>query len=1456
MKSFWSAVKFYWLVTLLIAGPNKTSFADVQKPLFFQYLTTADGLPQNTVDYIFQDSRGFMWFATWNGLCRYDGYNWDTFQKGESTLNFPDNFVRALCEDINGNLWVGTGKGLVIYDYIKDRFFIPDALKLQFGHLSITNISLGNKGGVFICTENHGLFKVTMGEQDENPPLVAYSIAQAESLDSVRVNTVVQLKNGLLLAGTTNEGVIVLDPETLMPVNELVGIQDAVSNFTIYAILESSKGDLWIGADGGLFRYRESVKGVSFYAHEVDNPTSICHPIINSIAEDIQGNILIGTLGGLSIFNEKENNFSNILESRDEHNGLNNEFINSLFCDKSGNVWIGTEKGGVNYYNSYQKPFYGIRHESDNINTISCNTINSIFKEGNTLWVGTAGGGLNRILNNGREIMRFEFDPENEDCISSNFVTSILRDKNQNLWIGTWGGGLNQMLSEKDNQFAVFTNFRLDPNSLSSNFISSQLELEKNRILIGSLGGLDIFQVDSKTFLHVHERMILDKTFKVGCLLMDKKDRLWIGTRYGLYCLNRKDLVKLTPQTRQIGYTKFLNQPGDSMSLAGDYITSLLEARDGTIWLGTYGNGICKYVEDGNHGYFVNYTELDGLCNNVAYAIKQDLQGNLWISTDNGLSKFNPVLETFQNYFVEDGLLSDQFYWAASYADESGMLYFGGVNGLNYFLPEDIELYPNSFKPVFTKFSIFNNQVKVGERYHSRVILEKPISETGRVELSYKDAVFSIEFSALDYFLPEKIKYAYKMEGVDQDWVIVPSTRRFANYTKLSGGEYLFQVKATNCDGVWPDQLAGLRIIVRPPFWQTAWFRFLAIIFLVAVVMAYIRYRAKFLNDQKKKLEKQVQERTQKIEEQKEEMQNQAENLRRTNQQLAERQMLIEGQKIELERQNEQIVSQRDEVIELNKKVNLVNQLRLRFFTNISHEFRTPLTLIIDPLEQLMRTIKEDKQILNTLKMINRNSQRLLHLINQLIYFRRIESGKLNLRVGKGDLAGFLENIFESFKDLAVHQQIDYQFTIGETPDESWFDPEKLENVFYNLLSNAFKYTAPGGKIEMKVSFVKNNDTVKFDLPYVKVEVIDSGKGISREHLPYIFDYFFQGGQQDAAEMKSSGIGLALTHEIVKALHGEITVESEPGHGSRFTVRLPYTSNRFVKGELDYTGNALSPNIQARVDILSQEVIHQPEEGQFEKVDNSDRSKPLLLIVEDNFDLRSFLMQTLRSDYRILGAEDGKEGFNLAKRYSPDIIISDVMMPVMDGIELCSRLKMEIQTSHIPVILLTAKAILESWIEGLETGADDYIPKPFNLQILQAKMNNLIESRRKLKRMFSRGETVSPSQLTSSSVDEEFITKVYKVLEEYYTEPDFSVKQFAQEVFVSRSLLYKKIKAITGLNITDFINSYKLKKAIDLIKASDRPISDIAFSVGFNDPKYFSRIFKKFYGMSPTELTR
>ncbi|HKJ42700.1 MAG TPA: two-component regulator propeller domain-containing protein [Sunxiuqinia sp.] len=1417
----------------------------------FQYLTTNDGLAQNTVDCIVKDHQGFMWFGTWKGLCRYDGYSFKTYEKGHEPLGLPDNFIHTIREDAQENLWIGTGRGLACLDKKTGRFVDHARLKENVGNFSILDVLIDQQQRLWIATQNNGLWYVDLRTSGD---LKAIKI-DGKLLPDRHVNKLALLGNHDLFVGTAL-GMAVIDLDNLSGNNHWSRLHEQLDGQNIQSVLQDSRHNIWVGTDGGLYLYEPAGDRLSYFGVENGESLGLNHLSVTDIAEDVNGTIIVGTLGGLNYFQPDTRGFIHLSSGEDSPNkNLNNPFVNSLFTDDLGNVWIGTEKGGANYYNTYQKPFYALRHEPANPKTISQNTINSILKEDEVLWVGTAGGGLNRISKDG-EVTKYEADPGKENSISSDFVTSILRDENNNLWIGTWGGGLNQMLSEKRGNFSVYNHVDFDPNSLCSDFVSSQLQLDKNRILIGTLRGLDIFQLKSRTFLHVHEKMNLQETLEVGCLLLDNHHRLWVGTRNGLYRFKEKDIDNFTSRTSQIKYDTFFNQPSDSVSLPGNYVISLLETKDGAVWIGTYGSGVCKFVEDGDNGHFVRYTEEEGLCNNVAYAMEQDLQGNIWISTDMGLSKFDPENETFQNYFVKDGLLSDQFYWSASYADSSGMLYFGGINGLNYFRPQDIELYPNSFKPVFTEFSIYNKPVRVGQKYHSRVVLNKPIGETKNLELSYKDAVFSIEFSALDYFLPEKIKYQYKMVGVDQDWVTVSSNRRFANYTNLAGGNYLFQVRATNSDGVWSDKIAELNITVQPPFWKTAWFQLLVIFAIALLVMAYIRYRTAFLKEQKRKLEKQVKERTQKIEEQKQELEVQAENLKLTNQQLAERQVLIEGQKVALEQQNEQIASQRDEVIELNEKVNLVNQLRLRFFTNISHEFRTPLTLIIDPLEKLMKSMKGDRETTNTLKIIDRNAQRLLHLINQLIYFRRIETGKLVLRVSKGDLAGFLKSIFESFNDLAYHQNIDYQFIAQKPPKNTWFDSEKLENVFYNLLSNAFKYTSPGGKIRLQVSFVDQDSDSEFPVPYVCIQVIDTGKGIAAENLAYIFDRFYQveSAKKDA-EMSSSGIGLALTHEIVKALHGEMKVESELGKGSTFIVRLPYTKERFDAKEINQTAVPVEVNLEGRVDVLTEYIDERATNFENKETDRpEDKTKPLVLIVEDNFDLRNFLVQTLRSDYRTLGAEDGKEGLAMAKKYSPELIISDVMMPVMDGIELCSRLKKDIQSSHIPIILLTAKNMVESWVEGLETGADDYIPKPFNLQILQVKMNNLVESRRKLKRMFSNSDSVEPSELTSNTVDEEFISRAYKILEQNYTEPEFSASQFASEMFVSRSLLYKKIRAITDLNITDFINSFKLKKAVGLIQRNNLPIADIAFNVGFNDPKYFSRIFRKFYGMSPSEF--
>ncbi|MGD9928471.1 MAG: two-component regulator propeller domain-containing protein [Mangrovibacterium sp.] len=1436
----------YLMMALLLAA-NPTIGAAFQPQYKFQYLTANEGLPQNTVDCILKDKRGFMWFGTWNGLCRYDGYSFKTYKRDTHPDGLHDNFIHALCEDPDGNIWIGTGKGLAYFNFSTDRFELPGNLEQIFGSMTISHLTYDLHGRLWVATKNYGVWLIVPVEGTVTTQKLDDAL-----LPDRHINYLTTYE-GKAFVGTDN-GLAVIDTERLEPAQDFNELVYSLQNINVSCIFVDSRKNIWVGSDEGLYQYDPVAADIFYYPGQVETPGALDHLTVTAIAEDIQGQMIVGTLGGLNFFNPEDRSFSHLKGTYDDKENLNNPFVNSMLADLQGNIWVGTDKGGVNQYNIHQKPFASLRNDPANPNSLSHNTINSIYKEGDVLWVGTAGGGLNRITGMGQQVERFQYDPNNPASIRSDFVTSIYRDDRKNLWLGTWGLGLSRLVSRKDRTFESFHFDPATPNSLCSEFVSSVTGFRDGQLLVGTLGGLDLFDPGKKSFSHLHELMKAPDPFEVGCLLLDQKRQLWIGTRNGLYFLDAAQLDEIGSST-EIASQAFFNKADDPLSLPGNYVISLHEDRQGNVWIGTYGNGFCRYEKNEvGKEIFIRYTEKEGLCNNVVYAIEEDLQGNLWLSTDKGLSKFNPITGEFQNFFVKDGLLSDQFYWSASDADAAGNLYFGTIAGLNYFNASDIDLYQENGKLVFTEFSVFNTPVNIGQKFHSKVILPQSVAMTERLELSHKDAVFSIEFSALDYFLPEKVRYAYKMDGVDQDWVEVPSTRRFANYTNLSGGEYTFRVKASNSDGVWSDEEATLKIVVHPPFWQTVWFRVVFVLVVTLLVMAYIRSRTRFLKEQKRKLEKQVRERTEKIEEQKEKLEQQAFRLQKTNQQLEERQRLIEGQKVELELQNTKIARQRDELIELNEKVNLINQLRLRFFTNISHEFRTPLTLIIDPLEQLMRNLREDKNTVNTLKIINRNAQRLLHLINQLIYFRRLETGKMNLRVSKGDLKQFLYQIFESFTDLAQHQQIDYQFHAGDAPDETWFDAEKLENIFYNLLSNAFKYTPEQGMVSMTVSYAAEGTFDELPAPHVCVEVKDSGPGIDAEHLPFIFERFYQARSEKNTSLKSSGIGLALTLELVQALHGHIQVLSQPGKGSRFLVRLPYLPSQFDEKELDQTVVPVEVNLQGRVDVLFENMVFANETEQ-EETDEQKQSNPLVLIVEDNFDLRSFLTQTLKPDYRILGAENGKDGLQMARKYSPDLIISDVMMPLMDGLELCSHLKKDIQTSHIPVILLTAQAMVENWIEGLESGADDYVPKPFNLQVLQARMVNLIESRRRLKKMFSSPQDAPVSDVTTNSVDEEFLTRAYNILEKFYQNPDFSASQFASEMFVSRSLLYKKIKAITDLNITDFINSFKLKKAVVLIRENKQPISDIAFQVGFNDPKYFSRIFKKFYGMSPSEFS-
>jgi signal transduction histidine kinase/ligand-binding sensor domain-containing protein/DNA-binding response OmpR family regulator len=1392
------------------------------------------------------------------------------YKKEDGQNSISNNFIHSVCEDNQGNLWIGTRNGLNFFEFRKDKFIKLTSDSLVSNHVSghwINTTYCDHGGVIWVGTRDGGLNKIMIHGDGLIITNYRHLVNMPSSLSNNDVLSIFEDSNERLWIGTA-DGLNLFDRRTEKCTVFLHNSNDTrtLSSSEIRCIYEDHLGNLWLGTPLGLNRWIENSNQFIRYIQNPDDPYSLSHFVINDINEDPEGNLYIATLGGLDVYDREKDNFLHFIVNDNIKNGLNNEFINSLFCDKTGLVWIGTEKGGVNKFNIYQKQFESYSSNPGSQPSLSNNMVNSIMDEENYLWIGTAGGGLNILDKKKHKITYFMNDPHHTQSIAGDFITSIVRDHENNLWIGTWGMGCDRLLL--NNQKIIFVHYQTNPllsSSLINNFISVIYEDAEGNIWIGTEGGLDLFDPHRNAFKHICN--IPDSNVyitEVGCLLRDTQGNLWIGTRNGLFVAANKELEQL----KNFGYSKkvfsFTNDPNNPESLSENYVISLYEDRLGQLWVGTYGNGLNRVQYPDNmvsESKFHRYTQEQGLCNNVIYGILEDFQNCLWLSTDYGLSRFNTLDETFKNYFVTDGLQSNQFYWSASAKGIDGYLYFGGINGLNFFHPDQIHNNTNLPNPVITELKIYNNPVKVTDvEKNNKAILSEVISQTKEIKLSYKENTISFEFSALSYDLPEKCQYAYKLEGIDQDWVNVTASRRFANYTKLKGGEYIFYVKAANNDGFWNPEPASVKVIILPPFYLTLWFRLLLVIFIVTGIILYLKLHTRSLRIQKQRLEELVNERTAKVEHQKEELLQQAGILKEINYQLEHRQELIEQQKIHMENQNKEIIAQRDKLIDLNKKVKVANQLKLKFFTNVSHEFKTPLTLILGPLEKLIKNWKGEENTKNVLNLINQNAERLLHLINQLMEFRKIEKGKISLTITEGDIFKFVDSIILGFKDLATQRNIKVKLQGKRMQTRIWFDHEKMENILYNLLSNAFKYTPLSGRIfiTIDISTLKPDSINGYnpEQKFLSIQISDNGIGIAKDKLPLIFKRFYR-IENTIGYAQGSGIGLALTKELVRAHHGTIGVDSIPGEGSVFTVRIPCSKEAYTQQEIS-TRQYESSDLERQVNRLKYEL-----KNPFNDQDHKHRKEVLyknnhqtLLIVEDNIDLREFLYSSFIGEYNVFEAGNGQTAFELATRYNPDIIVSDIIMPEMDGIELCLKLKEHIHTSHIPVILLTAKSALENRIEGFKVGADDYIPKPFSIELLETRIKNLIESRKKLRAIFAESEKPEPAKITTNPVDQRFIEKAIKLIESNIDNSEFSVNNFASMMSVSRTLLHKKLTTLTNQSASDFINTLRLKKSRELIISGEYNISEVAYAVGYNDPKYYSRLFRRHFGISPTEYLK
>jgi len=775
------------------------------------------------------------------------------------------------------------------------------------------------------------------------------------------------------------------------------------------------------------------------------------------------------------------------------------------------------------------------------------------------------------------------------------------------------------------------------------------------------------------------------------------------------------------------------------------------------------------------------------------------------LSTNKGLSRFNPSKEVFINYDVNDGLQSNEFSELSALKRSNGEMLFGGINGFTAFFPDEIVSNKVKAETVFTNFSIFNKPIGIGETINGRVLLDKSINSIDEIHLKYDENSFSVEFAALHYAASRKNKYAYKLEGFNNDWLYTTSENRFATYTNLEPGDYSLKVKASNNDGVWDETPLKLKIVVIPPIWKTEAAKAFYLLIILGLLFAFRRFT--------------IIKTTKKYE--------------------------LELEHFEKEKHEE------------------INRLKLEFFTNISHEFRTPLTLIKGPLEFLQKkgVDMSQKEVNEQYQLMHKNTDYLLKLVNQLIDFRKMDKGKMELAVGENDVVDFVKEIGEPFQFLSLKKSIDFKIESSKEHIKSWFDSDALGKIINNLLSNAFKFTPENGEISVKVfegesfEIPEKLDIEIYHEDYIIIQVRDSGPGIPEHRIKHIFERFYSEVGKSVVS-KGTGIGLSFTKNLVELHRGSIGVLSDPSFGTSFFVCLPKNKSAFEdNSDVTFLEGAEQDTFISQIDANTH-AISVMDDMVDESLSRSRSKLPVLLIVDDNPDIRSFIKKGLGDKYYVYEAENGEIAFELTKKVIPNIIITDLMMPVMDGIEFCEKVKTTQEISHIPVVMLTAKTSQEWEMEGLRTGADSYIRKPFDMELLELKISNILKQRGELRKRFNRDTTLQPNEIAVTSADETFLQKAIEIVEKHMMNSDFSVEMLVKEMSISRSNLYLKIKELTGLSSSEFIRNIRLKRAVQLLEKSDLSVKEIMYMTGFNTASYFSKCFKKQFGVIPSKYIR
>jgi signal transduction histidine kinase/ligand-binding sensor domain-containing protein/DNA-binding response OmpR family regulator len=1402
------------------------------KDIKFKHLSSDDGLSQNFVSSILQDQKGFMWFGTKDGLNRYDGYSFVVYQNDPfDSSTISENYITALYEDSRGYIWVGTLKGgLNCFKRDTETFIrinFRSHTKENNNLNEIKSITEDSKGNIWFATRGDGLFRLSI--KNGNPRQSTYKQFTAEagnpgSLNSNIINCLlIDSKENLWLG--TESGLNHFD--FLTSKFKQFNIQTKNPNApespyqkSVSSIYESKSGELWLGTLSGLVKFDRKTGSYKLFPHHYEIDRYGWGNII-AIIEDLRGKLWLATPGELMRFDPAINSYDYFKNDPFNPKSVSFSSISSLCTDKTGIVWVGTAGMGINLYDSKANRFYTLLRKEETASRITGFSVRSILEESNDIvWVST--GVLYRWNRKTGELKSYETSSDRLDDFGNTGVWTMIKSADGKIWTATTEGLYRyDPTTEKAKQYKFIS---LNNAGLPQKEVYSVFEDQQRGIWIATENYFSkLIDIEKGTFQNFRYQPAPSNNEQVRPVIcQDRKGIFWIGTKDGLI---RFDIKNKSFQT-------FKNDPKNPQSLSNDYIKSIYldnTESENILWIGTSGGGLNRF--DVEKKSFTQFSERNGLPNNVVYGILPDGKGNLWLSTNKGLSKFNTINKTFRNYDVNDGLQSNEFNTGAYFLSKNGEMFFGGIKGLNYFYPDEIKDNPHIPKIVLTN-------LKLGDQYitnrNNKSVLQKTISETTELVLSYADDVITFEFASLDYSAPSKNRYAYKLENFNDDWIYSGSIRS-ATYTHLPFGEYIFRVKGSNNDGVWNETGIALKLIITPPWWSRWWAYIIYSFLFLSILYAIRRYE---LNRLKLKNQLKV------------------------------------------------------EKVETDTLRNL-DQLKSHFFANISHEFRTPLTLILGQVESVLSSNIESKEK-GKLQVANRNARRLLTLINQLLDLSKLEAGSMELKAEQHNIISFLKSVFFSFESLAESKKIILKFESESANIPLRYDTDKMEKIICNLISNAFKFTSENGEIKLSVNIVSPNlfqkghselvsesstsmSVQKVNLKQVQVDkhstsketqlnslsveirIKDTGIGIPSDSLLHIFNRFYQVDGSSTREHEGTGIGLALTKELVELHKGQITVNSKEGEGTEFIIHFPFVD---LKAEAETTLEAPSEKISIDYNFETigkgqvsdfLDTVSQIHNSLKEQTESSIQHTEIILIVEDNTDVRAYIREQLENDYKVIEAGDGEEGIRNAQIEIPDLIITDVMMPKMDGYQFSKNIRGDEKTSHIPIIMLTAKAGLDDKIEGLETGIDDYLTKPFSARELKVRVKNLIYQRKELRKRFSKISIIKPSEVSTISIDQAFLEKTIKTIESNFEDEQFSVDKLAEQLNMSISQLNRKLNALIDQPPGHLIRTYRLQRAAELLKQNTGSVAEICYKVGFNDQAYFSRAFKKQFGVSPSE---